>query len=121
MQENIYQNIDLVNNNPLKPETKVTLTFKQKLKTDHKIQALVVLSVITILILFFSLIISNIKSPIKKDNLGINLPTPVATPTFINQANVLPSLYQDQFNIIENKIKYNPEILPPPIDLNLGN
>lgn len=121
MEENIYQNIDLVNNNPLQPETKVELTFLQKLKTDHKIQALVGLSGFTILILLISIIASIFISPIKKGDLGTNLPTPIATPTPINQANILPTQYQDQFNTIENKLKYNPEILPPQIDLKLGN
>lgn len=121
MEENIYQNIDLTNNNPLKPETKVELTFKQKLKTDRKIQILVGLSIFTVLILLVSITISIFRSPINKNKLGNNLPTPIATPTTINQANILPTQYQDQFNQIENKLKYNPEILPPQIDLNLGN
>lgn len=121
MEENIYQNIDLANNNPLEPETKVELTFKQKLKTDRKIQILVGLSVFTILILFLSIFVSIFRTPVKKENLGSNLPTPVATPTIINQANILPTEYQSQFDTIENKIQYNPEIIPPEIDLNLGN
>lgn len=121
MEENIYQNIDLTNNNPLEPETKVELTFKQKLKTDRKVQILVGLSVFTIFILLLSITVSIIKTPIKRDNLGDNLPTPVATPTIINQANILPTQYQGQFDDIEIKIKYNPEIIPPEIDLNLGN
>ncbi len=120
MEENIYQNIDLTTNNPLKPETKVQLTFAQKLKTDHKIQILVGLSVFTILLLIISLIVSIFRSPAIKQNIGTNLPTPIATPTFINQANILPSQYQTQFDTIETKIKYNPEILPPQIDLSLG-
>lgn len=121
MEENIYQNIDLNNNNPLQPETKVELTFKQKLKSDHKLQALVGLSAFTILILFLSIIVSIFKTPVTKEKLGTNLPTPIATPTFINQANVLPAEYQSQFDSIEANIKYNPEIIPPEIDLNLGN
>jgi len=120
MEENIYQNIDLTNNNPLKAEAKVELTFVQKLKTDHKIQILVGLSAFTILILISSIIISATRSPVKRDNLGDNLPTPMATPTFINQANILPTQYQNQFDTIENKINYNPEIDPPEIDLNVG-
>lgn len=120
MQENIYQNIDLVNNNPLKPETKVQLTFAQKLKTDHKVQALVGLSALTVLILLLSIITSIFRTPPIKDNLGSNLSTPIPTSTIINQANILPTQYQEQFNNIENKIKYNPEILPPQIDLSLG-
>lgn len=120
MEENIYQNIDLTNNNPLKPEAKIKLTFIQKLKTDRKIQILVGLSTFTILILISSIIISLTRSPTKRDNLGDNLPTPIATPTFINQANVLPTQYQSQFETIENKINYNPEINPPEIDLNVG-
>lgn len=121
MEENIYQNIDLTNNNPLEPETKVQLTFQQKLKTDYKIQILVGLSIFTILILILSIIASISKTPIKKDNLGTSLPTPIATPTIINQANIIPLQYQQQFDTIESKIKYNPEIIPPEIDLNLGN
>jgi len=121
MQENIYQNIDLNTNNPLKPETKVQLTFTQKLKTDHKIQALVGLSAFTVLILILSIIVSVFRSPTQKSDIGNNLPTPIATPTSINDANVLPTIYQDQFNTIEIKMKYNPEILPPEIDVNLGN
>ncbi len=121
MEENIYQNIDLVNNNPLQPETKVELTFIQKLKTDHKIQILVGLASFTVLILLISIIASIFMVPAKKDDFGTKLPTPIATPTFINEANVLPTQYQDQFNTIENKIKYNPEILPPQIDVTLGN
>jgi len=120
MQENIYQNIDLTTNNPLKPETKVQLTFIQKLKTDHKIQALVGLSAFTVLILILSIVVSIFRSPVQKSDLGTNLPTPIATPTSINDANILPPQYQDQFNTIENKIKYNPEILPPQIDVSLG-
>jgi len=121
MEENIYQNIDLINNNPLEPETKVELTFKQKLKTDRKIQILVGLTFFTILILLLSIVISVFRPPVKKENLGQNLPTPIAVPTIINQANILPTQYQSQFDTIENKIKYNPEIIPPEIDLNLGN
>jgi hypothetical protein len=121
MEENIYQNIDLVNNNPLQPETKVQLTFIQKLKTDRKVQILVGLSSVTVLILLISIIASIFIAPPTKDDIGTKLPTPIATPTFINDANVLPSQYQEQFNSIENKIKYNPEILPPQIDVTLGN
>ncbi|MFA7300957.1 MAG: hypothetical protein WC069_01425 [Candidatus Shapirobacteria bacterium] len=121
MQENIYQNIDLVNNNPLKPETKTELTFREKLKTDHKVQTLVGLSVFTVLILVLSLVVSILRPPTTREDIGTNLPTPMATPTYINEANVLPTQYQDQFNTIINKIKYNPEILPPQIDVNLGN
>lgn len=121
MEENIYQNIDLINNNPLEPETEVKLTFRQKLKIDHKIQALVGISALTVLILLLSIIVSIFRTPLIKDNLGGNLPTPIPIPTIINQANILPTQYQEQFDNIENKIKYNPEILPPQIDLNLGN
>lgn len=121
MEENIYQNIDLVNNNPLKPEAKVQLTFAQKLKTDHKVQALVGLLVFTLLILILSLVVSIFRPPVTRENIGNNFPTPNAIPTFINDANILPSQYQEQFGLIESKIKYNPEILPPEIDLNLGN
>lgn len=121
MQENIYQNIDLVNNNPLEPETKTELTFRQKLKTDRKVQILVGLSAFTALILFFSIIASIFNSPETKDNLGTNLPSPMATPTTVNQANILPTQYQRQFDDIEMKIKYSPEIMPPQIDLTLGN
>lgn len=120
MEENIYQNIDLINNNPLKPETKIQLTFSQKIKTDHKIQILISLSSFTILILFFSIIISLTQSPTKKHDLSNYSPTPIATPTFINQVNIIPTQYQNQFNTIEQKIKYNPEIYPPEIDLNVG-
>ena len=121
MEENIYQNIDLVNNNPLKPETKTELTFKEKLKTDRKIQALVGLAGFTVFILLVSIIASIFVSPTKKGDITTNLPTPIATPTFINQANVLPSQYQAKFDEIDAKLKYNPEIIPPQIDLNLGN
>jgi hypothetical protein len=120
MEENIYQNIDLTNNNPLKPEAKIELSFVQKLKTDLKIQVLVGLSTFTVLILFSSIIISLTRSPAKRNPLGNNLPTPIATPTYINQANILPAQYQTQFTVIENKINYNPEIIPPEIDLNVG-
>lgn len=120
MQENIYQNIDLVNNNPLEPETKIELTFKQKLKTDHKVQALVGISIFTLFILIFSLIVSFFRSPVTRENLGNNIPTPEAIPTFINEANVLPTQYQAQFDNIDAKLNYNPEILPPQIDLDLG-
>lgn len=121
MEENLYQNIDLSTNNPLKPETKVSLTFAQQLKTDHKIQLLVGLSAFTIILLILSIIASIVRSPAKHGNLGTNLPTPIAIPTVINDANVLPSQYQDQFDTIDSKIKYNPEIIPPQIDVNLGN
>lgn len=121
MEENIYQNIDLVNNNPLEPEVKPDLSFKARLKTDHKFQILIGLSAFTIFILLVSLIVSIFRTPVKRENIGSNLPTPNATPTIINQANVLPTKYQDQFDTIENKLKYNPEILPPQIDINLGN
>lgn len=121
MEENIYQNIDLVNNNPLQPETKVELTFIQKLKTDHKIQALVGLSSLTVIILLVSIIASILIPPVKKENIGSNLPTPISTPTPVNQANILPPQYQEQFDNIDTKIKYNPEILPPQIDPTLGN
>lgn len=121
MEENIYQNIDLINNNPLQPETKVELTFAQKLKTDHKVQALVGLLVFTFLILIISIVVSIFRSPVIKENIGNNFPTPNAIPTLINDANIIPSQYQEQFSLIESKIKYNPEILPPEIDLNLGN
>lgn len=121
MEENIYQNIDLTNNNPLKAEAKTNLTFAQKLKTDHKVQALVGLSAFTIVILILSIVASLVRSPIKRDTIGSDLPTPIATPTFINQANVLPPEYQNQFDLIESRIKYSPEIIPPQIDLTLGN
>ncbi len=121
MEENIYQNIDLTNNNPLKPEAKPEESFSSKLKTDRKIQILVGLSGLTVILLILALIVSFFKNIPKKIDLGDNLPTPVAIPTVINEVNVLPSQYQSQFDTIENKLKYNPEILPPEIDLNLGN
>ena len=121
MEENIYQNIDLTNNNPLQPEAKTETTFVQKLKTDHKIQALVGLSALTVVLLIMAIIVSIFRSPAPKNDIGSNIPTPIATPTFINEANVLPSQYQDQFDTIESKLKYNPEILPPQIDVTLGN
>ena len=125
MEENLYQNIDPTQDNPLQPDKEApsAKNVLQKIRSDKRLLALSILGVFIFILLIMSLVITLVKLG-NNSRHSILTPTQApmpATPTLINQANLVPTQYLDQFNQIDKNLNLNPEIKPPEIDPEIGH
>lgn len=122
MQENLYQNIDISQNNPLDiGETQnITPTPKISKKLNPKIIILIILGIITILLLALSLVITSLRhtSVIPKTSQITPLPTEIPLPT--SSSSLIPEIYQEKFRTIENNFQNDLNLEVPPIDTEVG-
>ncbi len=121
MAETAYQNIDISQNNPLgfQNETPSPATTTPNKKIGPKIIILIVLGAIIILLFITSLIVSSRR----KNNIQITpsatpIPTEIQTPTV--SKSLLPEIYREKFEKIENNLDQDIEIEIPIIDLEIG-
>jgi len=120
MAEIPYQNIDIPQNNPLgfREEMPVSPSAASK-KLSPKIILLIALGAIILLLFIISLIVSSRRK-------NSNSITPIITPTPTEiiaptvSKSLLPEIYQEKFETIENNINQDLEIEIPAIDLEIG-
>jgi hypothetical protein len=114
MRENIYQNIDQPLNNPL------DIASGSVFKKDRRLILLLILAGIIVVLLITSLVVSLFKKSPRRPVTATPTPTPTIIPPIVNEPNIIPTTYRSQFKTIEDNLKYNPEILPPQIDPQMG-
>lgn len=126
MQENLYQNIDIPQNNPLNnslgenADTSPKKGFSLDMK-NPKIVALVVLSSLIIVILIISLVVSLFRLLNQKDiSPSTQTPTPTEIPTPTASNSLVPEIYQDKFKNIDNSFNNDLDLEPPTIDTEVG-
>ncbi len=120
MPETPYQNIDISQNNPLgfREEMPSPPPTTSK-KLSPKIIFLIVMGMIILLLFIISLIVSS------RQKSG-NLITPTLTPTPTEivvptlSKSLLPEIYRDKFETIENNLNQDLEIDTPVIDQEIG-
>lgn len=124
MQENLYQNIDISQENPLKTTPESTpdqnITKQIKLPKNPKIIVLLVLFIIIILLSFTALIVTSLRqspSPAATTT-PTPLPTMALTPTPANT--LIPTIYQEKFKAIEEQFNQDIDLAPPQIDTEIG-
>ncbi len=120
-QENeIIQNIDLPNANPLNQEVKIkTNDFKNLLKNK---KALLIISLfgVFVLLMLLSLIVK-ITPKVSDSLIKISQNASTQTPTSSVSSNNIPAQYQENFNKIDSEINTQNNFLPPEIDPDLGS
>ncbi len=126
MEDQLYQNIDTPQTNPLEPQSPVTNSSEspssKKLLDFHdtKIIILTILGSILIILVIAAIVMSLIRSSKPQ---SVTLPnnditsTPV-TPTI--RQDVIPSPYVEKFETIQKSINPEEDFLPPSIDTTIG-
>lgn len=121
MSDTSYQNIDISQNNPLgfKEEIFSPPPSKSTKKLSPKIILLIILGIIILFLFITSLIVTSLR---KKDTFLDSTPTPtpveITIPT--TSKSLLPEIYQEKFNTIENNLSDDLNIEVPSIDLETG-
>lgn len=118
MEEKIYQNIDIPQNNPLDIEEKNTdISIKKPL--NPKILLLIILASIIFVLLLLSLIVVQVRK--NKSNLPPAIPTtvPIIVKPTTNDS-LIPSPYQEQFKQIEQSFSQDPDLPIPQTDTTIG-
>lgn len=121
MEEKLYQNIDLPQNNPLKVEEVPTETNETKVKKplNPKILLLIILGAIIFVLLIASLVVTQVRQ--RQSNLPSSIPTSnpiVATPT--PSDSLIPTQYQESFKQVEQSLTQDPDLPVPQIDPKIG-
>jgi len=122
MQENLYQNVDSLQNNPLDNSpspTPVTPLGKKIPLDDPKIVILLVLGTITVILLITSLIINIIRQKNQKI-IPVPTPTPSEIPLPTTSNSLIPDIYQDKFKKLEDSFNYDLDLEVPAIDIETG-
>jgi hypothetical protein len=118
MDEKLYQNIDLPQNNPL-DITDETSEVTTKKPLNPKMLLLIILGSLIFVLLLLSLIITRVQK--NKSNSTSATPTPVqivALPS-VNDS-LLPSPYQELFRQLEQSFSQDPDLPVPQIDTEIG-
>lgn len=117
MDEKLYQNIDLPQNNPLNVP-QVLPNDSEKKSINPKILLLIILSGIILTLLLLSLIVTQIRN---KNSNNSNIPTPI--PIIIIPTpndSLIPTAYQESFKNLEKSFEQNPDLPAPQIDITVG-
>lgn len=121
MPDTPYQNIDISQNNPLgfKEETPSSSPETTSKKLSPKVIFLIVLGMIIFLLLVVSLVVTSRR---KKETLAPPeiTPSPVEIVVPTTSKSLLPEIYREKFNIIENNLNDDLKIEVPAIDLEIG-
>lgn len=145
MEENIYQNLESSDVNPLTqsaavpktadtgsnaspaaaPEPAVMPANLKAITKNPKILILVILGAIILLLAVVALIASSIRSMSARRPSTKPEPTPTVansgySPTPDTGNDLVPTQYIDKFNQINKKINTSEDFLPPRIDQNIG-
>jgi hypothetical protein len=112
MKENLFQNID--SPPPQKPSP-------VRQKPQKKIIILIGLSALIIILLLASFFVSLSTKKTTTVKNKVEQPSPMPTRTDVNQPNQISTLYQADFDNITSSLNYSTELLPPQIDLSIGN
>jgi len=121
MAETPYQNIDISQNNPLGfqeelPSSSAPFSIK---KPSPKIIFLISTGVIILILFIVSLVVSSKRKTPSSIIPTVTPPPPeITTPTA--SKSLLPEIYREKFEIIENNIGQDLEIETPVIDLEIG-
>lgn len=122
MQENLYQNIDISQNNPLDTGETQNLTPVPPVtkKLNSKIILLIILGVIIVLLFIISQSITSLRqtNSTLKTSQVTPLPTEIPLPT--SSSSLIPEIYQDKFKTIENNLQNDLNLEVPPIDTEVG-
>lgn len=117
MEEKLYQNIDLPQNNPLKiPEDFPKETKKKPL--NPKIILLIALGIFIFILLIVSLIVTQIRQQNPNTNAVPTIVPITATPT--NNDSLIPTQYQEDFKNLEKSFDEDPDLPAPQIDIEVG-
>ncbi len=123
MEEKLYQNIDIPQNNPLEvKEEKIveeTSINTERKPLNPKILLLIILGVIIFILLILSLIVTQIRK--NPSNLPKVTPTEnpiISTPT--PNDSLIPSPYQESFKEINQSLNQDPDLPVPQIDPKIG-
>lgn len=122
MPDTPYQNIDISQNNPLgfKEEMPSSPSPAASKKLSPKVIFLIALGIIILFLLIVSLIVTSRRkkeATLPTQNITPS-PTEVAIPT--TSKSLLPEIYREKFNTIENNLSDDLKIEVPAIDLEIG-
>lgn len=118
MEEKLYQNIDIPQNNPL--DIKIDSTDNIVKKTIiPKILILIILASIVFVLLLLSLIVTQVRK--NTSNIPVATPTTIPiTPIPTNSDSLIPSPYQQSFKEIEQSLSQDPDLPIPQVDTQIG-
>jgi len=121
MPDTPYQNIDISQNNPLgfKEETPSSSPETTSKKLSPKVIFLIVLGIIISILFIVSLIVTSRQKKETLAPLEIT-PSPVEIVVPTTSKSLLPEIYREKFNIIENNLNDDLKIEVPAIDLEIG-
>jgi hypothetical protein len=119
MAETPYQNIDISQNNPLGFQEEIPSVPKTKSNLSPKIIILIALGVFILILFVISLIVTSRR---KNENLVAPSITPPPTENVVPTVSksLLPEIYREKFESIENNLNQDLEIDTPAIDLEIG-
>jgi len=121
MQENLYQNIDPPQNNPLNtpmaPTPNPAPSFP-KIK-DKKILILIILGAVILVLLIISLIVTSLRRATPKNTSQIT-PTPSEIPIPTTSNSLVPEIYQDKFKNLDSSFQNDLNLEVPSIDIEVG-
>jgi len=117
MDEKLYQNIDLPQNNPLDTPQDLPKDTEKK-PINPKILLLIILGGIIFILLILSLVVTQIRN---KNSNTQSIPTPTPA-TIIPTPNdsLIPSPYQESFKNLEKSFEQDPDLPAPQIDITVG-
>jgi len=113
--DNLYQNPESYQENPLTPETSASSLPKKKFQipTDPKLRLLFILAIVIIILIFFSLISFFIRKE-PTTTVSTVTPTSIISPSPVpTSAIAVPSDLQSQLDQI-SKLSLTPDIVDPP-------
>jgi predicted PurR-regulated permease PerM len=121
MTDNPYQNIDISQNNPL--DIKIN-SDSSSIKTSKKplsprIIILIILGIIVFLLFIVSLIITSSRQR-EVPTIPKTTPTPIEENIPTTSKSLVPQIYQEKFDTIENNLENDLDINPPLIDTDIG-
>ena len=117
MDEKLYQNIDLPQNNPLDIPDEIT-EITEKKPLNPKILLLIILGIIIFILLLLSLIVTQMRN--KNPNIQ-NIPTPIPVTNMPTpNDSLIPSPYQESFKNLEKSFEEDPDLPAPQIDITVG-
>lgn len=116
MEEKLYQNIDVPQQNPLETVSEITTSTPKKLNP----KIIFVISLLSIVFVLF--LISLFVSQKRSINSTQSTPSPTQTPSNNSTINdsLIPTQYQKNFKEIEQSLSQDPDLPIPQIDTEVG-
>lgn len=119
MEEKLYQNIDQPKDNPLE-----IISEKQtKISLSPKIILLLSLTALIFVLLLISIIVTQSRQSTNRTNSTVNISpssTPTTNPNSENNYSLIPTIYQNDFQKINNYTSQDLNLPAPQIDTEIG-